>query len=60
MLRAFAVTVIALAALAGLAFAAPVASADSTYEVQDGDTLLLWRPNSAFPIANGSTGLLRR
>ncbi len=40
MLRAFAVTVIAFAALAGLALAAPVASADSTYEVQDGDTLL--------------------
>jgi LysM repeat protein len=40
MLRALAVTVIAFASLAGLTFAAPVASADSTYEVQDGDTLL--------------------
>ncbi len=40
MLRAFAVTVIALVALAGSALTVQVASADSTYEVQDGDTLL--------------------
>lgn len=40
MLRAFAVVVVALAALASPALTAQVASADSTYEVQDGDTLL--------------------
>src|SRR5215216_111060 len=40
MLRAFAVTVIALAVFAGTAMTAQVAAADSTYEVQDGDTLL--------------------
>lgn len=40
MIRALAVTVLAIAALAASSFPAGIATADNTYTVQDGDTLL--------------------